>query len=326
MGLVIAGIDEAGYGPLLGPLCVGMSVLRIRDWTEGDKAPNLWKVLAAGVTDKPNCPCGRIAIADSKRLKLANDSVKRHPLTHLERGVLAFADAAALASDTDAALWESLGFRPDAHACYAGEPIALPLAHGAAALRGIAANLLAGTLADAGVSVEAMRLIGIPEPQFNAIIRATGSKANTVATAVGEHIAAVLDRFAGSGDSVRIVCDRLGGRSQYAGLIEWMLPGSRVEILEETDVRSRYTIEHQGRHAGIVFQVECEKAHLPVALASMIAKYGRELAMARFNRHWGAIVPELKPTAGYWQDAQRWLKQVGPTLSAADRKHLVRIG
>jgi len=326
VGLIIAGIDEAGYGPLLGPLCVGMSVLRVRDWREGDKAPNLWKLLDGGVAAKPNCPRGRVAVADSKKLKLANDSATRHPLTHLERGVLAFADAAGVDAATDLSLFAALGFTLDEHACYAGAAAPLPVAPGAAALRGITANLLAGTLERAGVEVRDLRLIGVPEPQFNAVIKKTGSKANTVAIALGEHLTRVLDHFGGGEDAVRFVCDRLGGRAQYATLLEWLLPGATIGVLEETDVRSRYTIERQGRHATIVFQVECEAAHLPVALASMLAKYGRELSMARFNRYWSGLMPELKPTAGYYQDAKRWLKDIGATMPAEDRKRLVRVG
>jgi hypothetical protein len=326
VGLVIAGIDEAGYGPLLGPLCVGLSVLRVRDWSEGDKAPNLWKLLASGVTDKPNCPRGRIAVADSKKLKLSNDSVKRHPLTHLERGVLAFLDAAGREVHTDVDLATNLGFSLDTHTCYAGEPIALPVAAGASAMRGITSNLLTQAIDASAVDICDLRLIGMSEPQFNAVIKKTGSKGNTVATALGEHLAHILDHFGGGEDSVRIVCDRLGGRMQYGELIEWMLPGATVEVLEETELRSRYTVEHKGRRAGMVFQVECEKAHLPVALASMLAKYGRELAMMRFNRYWSALTPELKPTAGYWQDAQRWLKEIGSAMTPEDRKRLIRIG
>src|SRR5262245_61176600 len=87
MPLVMAGIDEAGYGPLLGPLCVGMSVVRLESWNEGDPAPNLWKMLAPRVSRKPR-KNGAIAINDSKQLKLPNDSTAAHPLTHLERAVL----------------------------------------------------------------------------------------------------------------------------------------------------------------------------------------------------------------------------------------------
>ena len=54
LGVVrIAGIDEAGYGPLLGPLCVGVSVFHVEQWGEGEAAPNLWKLLSAGVCRKP---------------------------------------------------------------------------------------------------------------------------------------------------------------------------------------------------------------------------------------------------------------------------------
>jgi len=90
MPLVIAGIDEAGYGPLLGPLCVGMTVLRVQEWSHGDAAPDLWKLLAAGVCRRAGDKRGRVAVDDSKKLKGPNDRTTRHPLAELERGVLTF--------------------------------------------------------------------------------------------------------------------------------------------------------------------------------------------------------------------------------------------
>ena len=51
---------------------------------------------------------------------------------------------------------------------------------------------------------------------------------------------------------------------------------------------------------------------LPVALASMTAKYHRELAMRAFNHFWCERVPDLKPTAGYPLDAKRFKKAISP--------------
>ena len=52
------------------------------------------------------------------------------------------------------------------------------------------------------------------------------------------------------------------------------------------------------------------EAELPVALASMTAKYHRELAMRAFNDYWCRQVPGLKPTAGYPQDAGCFKAQI----------------
>jgi hypothetical protein len=49
---------------------------------------------------------------------------------------------------------------------------------------------------------------------------------------------------------------------------------------------------------------------MPTALASMTAKYLRELSMQAFNEFWRAFVPELKPTAGYYRDAWRFKKEI----------------
>ena len=78
------------------------------------------------------------------------------------------------------------------------------------------------------------------------------------------------------------------------------------------------------------FLVEGESAHMPVALASMVAKFIRELAMLRFNQHWGrvrmaALGQEIKPTAGYRNDAHRWLEEIGEVMTPDDRRQLVRL-
>jgi hypothetical protein len=57
----------------------------------------------------------------------------------------------------------------------------------------------------------------------------------------------------------------------------------------------------------------------------MLAKYVRELAMARFNRHWCSRLPDLKPTAGYRGDGWRWLRDASPVITREERAALVRI-
>ena len=46
------------------------------------------------------------------------------------------------------------------------------------------------------------------------------------------------------------------------------------------------------------------------ALASMTAKYLRELSMRAFNDFWCSRVPGLRPTAGYPADARRFKTEV----------------
>ena len=54
------------------------------------------------------------------------------------------------------------------------------------------------------------------------------------------------------------------------------------------------------------------ESFLPTALASMTAKYLRELSMRAFNEFWCARVPGLRPTAGYPTDAPRSNSEIAP--------------
>ncbi|MFN8815957.1 MAG: hypothetical protein ACK5ZV_04405 [bacterium] len=346
MSVVIVGIDEAGYGPLLGPLCVGMSAFTLEHWNEGDPHPDLWRLLAPAVCRNASDKRRRIAIDDSKKLRLPADSVRRHPLCHLERAVLASAALLEPQADeriplTDTALFARLTAVPGAQPWYAGDHLALPVGNAEASLR-LDANALAGALQAAGISIAGLRCCILPEDRYNDAVRRFGGKAATTELGFMSHLRWAFERHGPlhSGAAVtRVVCDRQGGRVEYGDMLHRFLaavnaadPG--VQALEEAPARSRYLLTGavgNQPHALIVsFQAEGESAWLPIALASMVAKYTRELSMLRFNRHFAALaaragMPELKPTAGYWQDAQRWLTDLSRLLSDDDRRALLRI-
>jgi hypothetical protein len=328
MPLIYAGIDEAGYGPMLGPLCVGLAVFRIESHEPGGRAPDLWALLRSGVCRSLGEQRGdrrhRVAIADSKKLKLPNRGVSRHPLLHLERAVLSLLRSVGVSPSDDAHLLAALGARLPGEAWYAGGPIPLPIAGDAREL-GIASNVLSSSMSSAGVSLEELRCTVVGEEAFNATVRETGSKAEVTARAIGAHLRLVRERWGGGGAEVRIACDRLGGRTGYADLLARELPGVGVRAIAESAELSVYDLGAGPRPARVQFMADSESAHLPVAAASIAAKLVRELAMLRFNRHFSGLQPELRPTAGYVADARRWLEDARGTLDAPTRRRLVRL-
>jgi len=59
----------------------------------------------------------------------------------------------------------------------------------------------------------------------------------------------------------------------------------------------------------VYFAKRSDEKHLPVCLASIIAKYYREMLMDVQNQWFRERSPELKPTKGYPGDASRWLEE-----------------
>jgi hypothetical protein len=76
----------------------------------------------------------------------------------------------------------------------------------------------------------------------------------------------------------------------------------------------------------VIFRVRCEETHLPVALASMFAKYVRELFMLRFRAYWQKLAPKIRPTYGYLPDGNRFVEEIEPLLSrlGIKRESMVR--
>lgn len=106
---------------------------------------------------------------------------------------------------------------------------------------------------------------------------------------------------------ILIHADKHGGRNRYHDFLPIVFDDTFIRSLEESTECSRYRVGQ----AEIRFETKSER-YLPVALASMLSKYLRELSMLLFNRYWRSRLPELKPTAGYPQDARRFRDAIAP--------------
>ncbi|MHC4789032.1 MAG: hypothetical protein ACYS8K_07490 [Planctomycetota bacterium] len=319
-----AGIDEAGYGPRLGPLVVAGTAFSVRgEPREG----MLWEQLRDGVALQARGSDGRLVVNDSKKVYSPAQGLRR-----LEEGVLGFLHAGAgerlrCASDLLRLLgpadWEQEEPAPWFREA-AG--LALPLATNLSAVRS-KGSVLRELLRRRGVRLLAVRAAVVFPAEFNRIVRRTANKSLLLFQKCGL-VLGDLARLAGSGPALVLV-DKHGARMRYRKLLLDVFPGCRCDILEEQSQRSTYRIGERGgkeRTLVVTFQEGGDGRGLPTALASMIAKYVRELYMRAFNLYWQRRLQGLRPTAGYSRDARRFLQEITPVLHAegVDPAALVR--
>lgn len=300
--MLVIGIDEAGYGPLLGPLVVAGSAFRVADPADADAAASR---LAAALR------AARVAVGDSKRIFGGARDIRT-----LERPVLAFlAAAGAQASGLDDLL-AAVGADPGVRSApwYRHGPDRFPLAADPGAVLD-AAQPLRDALAGDGIEFLAFAADIVPEVRLNAQF-ATGNKADALFGAA----AGVFDRLRGrgaAGEPVVAVFDRQGGRHHYGALLQRRWPEAFAWTLGETATRSDYRLPFAGAPAILRFEVEADGGFPQVGLASMLAKYLREVFMSLFNAHFAEICPGVAPTAGYVEDGRRWLAATRASRTAA---------
>lgn len=302
------GLDEAGYGPNLGPLVMSSSACHV----PADAPACLWEHLAAAVRKAEHEDDGRLLIDDSKKVNQGDAG-----LAKLEAGVLGalaqtrepFATVRDYLSTV--ALGDSVD---DLHAePWFRDDNPLPAAHPADALPAIA-SALSDACGPAGVAWGPVRSVVVPAPKFNRLLDEWKLKSGVLASGVIALLRATLEL---PGDEpIFITVDKLGGRHFYAPLLNEAFPGGWVRVIREGPNLCEYAIDHLPREVHLRFEPRADGGHLNVALASMAAKYLREVCMLQFNRYWTAKVPGLKPTAGYPMDAGRFFKGIKKSLKA----------
>lgn len=324
---VRAGVDEAGLGPLLGPLTLGYSAFRT---SSGD----LWRELGGVTTRELEDDQDKLVVADSKLVFTRNPRGARR----LEATALAFlaqcrpercapVDGRALL----AGIPEDLSPR----APFASEPW---YAHLAARLPAAIAEdelarfceRVAEALAIARIDPCCAGMRVLPVAELNDSFAITGNKSLThwhVSAAVLRHLWA---RHAHEG--LDVLVDRHGGRMRYGWLLRGTFAGADVHVLDEQSERSQYFVASEARDGEparwmrIAFAEKADTRSFEVALASCFAKYARETCMDAFNACFGALQPGLRPTAGYTSDGRRWLEDARPAIerSGLALKALVR--
>jgi hypothetical protein len=243
-------------------------------------------------------------MADSKLL------YKPGAIHDLERGALAALGCVGYECGPWRDLWRFLDARAvcdgDSLAWHNGYEVALPFAVDLQKLAKTTAVLRAG-FEQAGV-----RLVGLysrttfPE-EFNRLTESFNNKSETLSRLTLELLAEVLQRLPAA--PVVAYCDKHGGRNFYSQLLQRQFPDWLIEVYCEGCDESIYRFGPPERRIEVGFRVQSER-YLPAALASMIAKYLREIFMRPFNDFWCTRIPGLRPTAGYPKDSHRFRAQI----------------
>ncbi|MBN1437253.1 MAG: hypothetical protein JW936_09265 [Sedimentisphaerales bacterium] len=299
---VLVGIDEAGYGPILGPLVMSAAVWELPD--DLLKQP-LWDVLRASTAKVASGSAGRIIINDSKKLKQSGGGYGR-----LQRGVLA-----ALAAVEGAGLPGTLGGLLKTLGCDEREQLAEYPWYGLVYHDyGLdydvddvttAGKALAGDAGKHGMKLRGLWARPLWAGHFNRLVEAMENKATVSFYLASQLIDRAYREF---GDrKLQIMIDKQGGRSHYRAQLQRLFPQCSMKILKETDTTSSYELTEPGRAMKIHFLAKGETRQMPIALASMISKYVREVFMELLNKFFLERCPEIKPTAGYYTDGQRFL-------------------
>ena len=315
---LLIGTDEAGYGPSLGPLVISATA-----WDCPQREINLYQILTDVVTDsheaaKAGTQQHRLLIADSKVACRSGRIDKLETTVLLLLELLHGWTPKSLSELVRAVMPDASEDFLDCHFWLKGRDVALPLnlSNGRKNIRQEIGQNLRSRFRNA-CQQNAIRLIEIRSaillpPEFNKSVTGYGNKATLLSNKTLRLAAELMEKHS---DDTLIECDKHGGRSYYSAMIASALTDHRLKIIKESSEQSVYQWSQLNQECEVRFTAKGER-QLPVALASMVSKYVREVFMVAWNDYWATEIPDIKPTKGYPQDAKRFLRAIAKVVKA----------
>ncbi|MBN1974026.1 MAG: hypothetical protein JW787_10340 [Sedimentisphaerales bacterium] len=315
---VLVGIDEAGFGPILGPLIASSCSFSLPD---NLLKSDLWEILRKSISVTRKHLLGRLLVTDSKKAYSKSAGIK-----HLERTVLTMLKSMDRQPRTLAELIEILcpsslerlneyPWHKNMQECELSKD---------EADRKIASAALSNDLTSNGIALLDIRSCCLDVAYYNAMVEAVKNKANVLFTAIAQLIKNAYDSFAD--EELQIIIDHQGGRVRYRLSLQKMFPDMELKILKETPALSSYELQEGKKVMRLHFVVGADSKYMPVSLASMVSKYLRELLIGNMNQYFSGFDADLKPTAGYWQDGLRFINDIKTNIPHVhfDSNQLIR--
>ena len=276
--MLVVGADENGLGPQLGPLISTAVACRLERYE-----PEPWRRLGGtlGLADsKVTSAFGKMAHAEGVVLALL-DELHGEPPADLD------ALLELLSLDGGLALRAGCPGGETTRQCF-GSTIELPrfggqLEDGRARLR---------RLADEGMQLVRARTVLSCAGDLNRRLEAGQNKLSVDLEAFERLLE---DMAMALGAPLNAICGQVGGIRRYLEHFRRFGARGARERSAEPGQR-RYEVEGVGE---VIFEIDADATHLPVALASMVGKYVRELSMDRLMTYYGQADASLPRVSGY---------------------------
>jgi ribonuclease HII len=301
---IIAGIDEAGYGPTLGPFVLSKVVMEIPD--EYHHETNIWHILKDAISEKIQKRGNRIIVGDSKKLyqqktglKMLEEAVLSF-VWHTKGPVRKFTDLLKLFTDYNEGVL-------DKYPWYNGKDLDLPVASNVSAIMNYE-DILKETTISRDVSILDIKCHFLCVSEINRQIALNGNKSLLLFNSCVTHLKEIFELY--GEHKPKVLIDKHGGRNYYEKLLTHYFKGCKVDSIVEGNQLSTYNIKNETNKMDVSFIVGADSKYFPTALASMFSKYIRELFIKLFNAFWQEKIRDIKSTAGYPEDARRFLSQI----------------
>lgn len=315
---LILGIDEAGYGPSMGPLVIGATAWRV---PIGLEVQEMVQLLAPEFQAKPmRGTSNYIPIGDSKLVnkdKIGHASLSAGAQFLLRASKLEASKSCGIdnvlpwVACKDSDRLKEVAWYGTRNATSASSSTSSDATTGECSEQNESSFHAAVAKLDClGVELVDVRARVLDEPEFNRQVDRMGNKSSLLSELSLKLARDVIDSNAVKDEPISVYCDKHGGRNRYQVFLMDCFDQEWFTIQAEGQRSSQYTATWAESPMTIQFQAEGDSI-FPSAASSILSKWIREELMLKLNAFWQSKSEYyIAPTAGYYVDAVRFSKQI----------------